>query len=222
MKSRCSSHQDPEISSLTVISSVTQSSIPVSRRATSTPVGQPLESEISRDEPVTGRLPRPGHPDSESSRDDDMVPITSLPTSFAPTRTSRSVEPAQPLNIYDVPKWPTNPSTLQEKTSIWSTIASWAFEVLLTIFPIGTIVLCIVAYLYDGKSVDLYPWGQQIIQFTTIVHSSLRISDHRVSPYTPHSSQPSSVEPQRKWHPILPLKELESSLSNDSWEVCPS
>lgn len=180
VKSQDSRHRDPETSGLTVISSATHSSTPVSRRATSTPLGQPLESEISRDEPV--KSPRPGHPDSESSRDDDVVPATSLPinTSFAPPRPSRSVEPPRPLNIYDVPKWPTNPSTLQEKTSIFSAIAIWAFEVLLTIFPIGTIVLCIVAQLYDGKSVDLYPWGQQIIQFTTIVHSSLRISDHRV------------------------------------------
>lgn len=70
----------------------------------------------------------------------------------------------------DVPNWPTEPSVLPEPSTIWATAAGWVFEILLMTLPIVSIlVLSTLAKLYDGRSVDLYPFGQQIIQATTIV-----------------------------------------------------
>jgi hypothetical protein len=181
LKRQYSTHDRTPESSLprgsTVISSPTLSAsgTPVSRHPTlvtgSTSEEQPVNSENSKDEPVKSPT-RSGYPDSQSSRDDDNTPTPSLRTSFEPLSTSQ--EPPQPLNPYEleVPKWPAHPSTLEEKTSKLISIASWVFEVLLvTMLPIGTIALCIVARLHDGKLVELYPWSQKILQFTTIVDS---------------------------------------------------
>jgi hypothetical protein len=182
LKTQYSTHdRNSESSGVTVIPSAPLSGTPVSRHPTlatasgSTSEEQPVNSENSKDEPVRSPT-RPGHSDSgcQSSRDDDNTPTPNLRTSFEPLSTSQ--EPPQPLNPYEleVPKWPAHPSTLEEKTSKLISIASWVFEVLLvTILPMGTIALCIVARLHDGKLVELYPWSQKILQFTTIVDPGL-------------------------------------------------
>ena len=132
-----------------------------------------VKSNIPKDTPVTLRAATSQHVLRETA----ILQATSNISMVS----SASGENQPFFETCDVPNWPTEPYLLLETTTVWGTIAGWASEILLTILPIATIILCIIAHLYDGKSVDLYPFGQQIIQATTIVLSSVSsISNYRV------------------------------------------